>query len=75
MPTCRETANMSSVQKLRDFVDQRLTAAAEEILGLFVRTIAEYEEELCRSKTENERQRKLLDAVLKPVIRLQRAGM
>ncbi|XP_034748714.1 zinc finger protein 271-like [Etheostoma cragini] len=53
---------MCKVQMLRALVEQRLTAAAEEIFGLFERTIAEYEEELCRSKEENERQRELLDA-------------
>ena len=46
---------------------QRLTAAAEEIFELFERTIAEYEEELCR-------QRKLLDAVLQPQVQLHRTG-
>ncbi|XP_049424604.1 zinc finger protein 629-like [Epinephelus fuscoguttatus] len=61
---------MSKVQMLRSLVKQRLTAAAEEIFGLFERTIAEYEEELCRSKEENERQRKLLDAVFNPQLQL-----
>lgn len=65
---------MSKVEMLRVVVNQRLTAAAEEIFGLFERTIAEYEEELSRSKWENERLRKLLDAVLKPEVRLHRAG-
>ncbi|XP_078020005.1 uncharacterized protein LOC144459620 [Epinephelus lanceolatus] len=66
---------MSKVQMLRALVKQRLTAAAEEIFGLFERTIAEYEEELCRSKEENERQRKLLDAVFNPQLRLHRADI
>nr|XP_033465327.1 uncharacterized protein LOC117245858 isoform X4 [Epinephelus lanceolatus] len=66
---------MSKVQMLGALVKQRLTAAAEEIFGLFERTIAEYEEELCRSKEENERQRKLLDAVLNPQLRLHRADI
>ncbi|XP_034027289.1 zinc finger protein 501-like [Thalassophryne amazonica] len=57
---------MSKVQMLRALVKQRLTAAAEEIFGLFERTIAEYEEELCRSKEENHRQRHLLDSVFNP---------
>ncbi|XP_038583194.1 zinc finger protein 333-like [Micropterus salmoides] len=57
---------MSKVQTLRAFVQQRLSAAAEEIFELFERTIAEYEEELCG-------QRKLLDAVFKPEVRLHRA--
>ncbi|XP_029289014.1 zinc finger protein 135-like isoform X1 [Cottoperca gobio] len=64
---------MSKVEMLRLLVNERLTAAAEEIFGLFERTIAEYEEELSRSKEETERHRKLLDAVLKPEVRLHRA--
>ncbi|XP_078123373.1 uncharacterized protein LOC144528572 isoform X2 [Sander vitreus] len=66
---------MCKVQMLRALVEQRLTAAAEEIFGLFERTIAEYEEELCRSKEENERQRELLDAVFSPQLRLHRADV
>ncbi|KAF3698555.1 hypothetical protein EXN66_Car014242 [Channa argus] len=38
---------MSSVQYLREFVTERLTAAApEEILGVFGKTLVEYEEEI-----------------------------
>ncbi|XP_044043437.1 zinc finger protein 594-like isoform X5 [Siniperca chuatsi] len=59
---------MSKVQTLRAFVSQRLSAAAEEIFELFERTIAEYEEELCG-------QRKLLDAVFQPEVRLHRADL
>ncbi|XP_028456204.1 zinc finger protein 84-like [Perca flavescens] len=66
---------MSKAQMLRESVKQRLTAAAEEIFGLFERTIAEYEEERCRSKEENERQRKLLDSVFTPQLRLQRTDV
>ncbi|XP_037622286.1 zinc finger protein 184-like isoform X1 [Sebastes umbrosus] len=65
---------MSKVEMLRAFVNQRLTAAADEIFELFERTIAEYEEELEFSSRENHRQRKLLDAVLHPEVRLHRAG-
>uniref|UniRef100_A0A671WWR7 C2H2-type domain-containing protein n=1 Tax=Sparus aurata TaxID=8175 RepID=A0A671WWR7_SPAAU len=65
---------MSKVQTLRVFMKQRLTAAAEEIFELFERTIAEYEEELCRSQEENERQRKLLDAVTEPPVQLHKTG-
>ncbi|XP_075963318.1 uncharacterized protein LOC142967709 [Anarhichas minor] len=64
---------MSKVQMLRCLVNQRLTAAAEEIFGLFERTIVEYEEELSRSKEQNERQQTLLDAVFNPEVRIQRA--
>ncbi|XP_067468984.1 gastrula zinc finger protein xFG20-1-like [Thunnus thynnus] len=66
---------MSKVQMLRASVTQRLTAAAEEIFVLFERSIAEYEEELSRSKEKNERQRKLLDAVFNPQLQLHRADI
>ncbi|XP_036949839.1 zinc finger protein 501-like isoform X1 [Acanthopagrus latus] len=59
---------MSKVQTLRVVVKQRLTAAAEEIFELFERTIAEYEEELCRH-------RKLLDAVTEPQVQLHRTDV
>nr|XP_049579524.1 zinc finger protein ZFP2 [Syngnathus scovelli] len=59
---------MCKVQMLRALVARRLTEAADEIFGLFERTITEYEEELCRSKEENERQRQLLDAFLRPSV-------
>ncbi|XP_063754091.1 zinc finger protein Gfi-1b-like isoform X2 [Eleginops maclovinus] len=58
-------ATMSSVEYLRVFVSERLTAAAEEIFGVFKKTIVEYEEEIAR-------QRKLLDVVLRPEIHLRR---
>ncbi|XP_030267029.1 zinc finger protein OZF-like [Sparus aurata] len=63
-----ESVKMSKVQTLRVFMKQRLTAAAEEIFELFERTIAEYEEELCR-------QRKLLDAVTEPQVQLHRTDV
>ncbi|TNN34449.1 hypothetical protein EYF80_055386 [Liparis tanakae] len=66
---------MSKVQMLRRLVNQRLAAAAEEICGLFERTIAEYEEELSSSKEENERLPKLEEAVFNPEVRLQRADV
>ncbi|XP_036943877.1 zinc finger protein 585B-like [Acanthopagrus latus] len=56
---------MSSVECLREFVNERLTAAAEEIFRVFKQTIVEYEEEI-------DRQRKLLDIVWKPEIKLHR---
>ncbi|XP_034070932.1 zinc finger protein 436-like [Gymnodraco acuticeps] len=60
---------------LLSLVKQRLTAAAEDIFVLFERTISEYEEELSRSKQENERHRKLLDAVLQPQLQIHRADV
>ena len=59
---------MSSVDYLREFVIERLTAAAEEIFGVFEKTIVEYEEEI-------DRQRRLLNVVWKPEIKLLRIGV
>ncbi|XP_049572771.1 zinc finger protein 25 [Syngnathus scovelli] len=64
---------MCKVRILRTLVKQRLNVAVEEIFELFERTIAQYEEELCRTKEEKEQQRRLLDAILKPQIRLHKA--
>ncbi|KAI4832824.1 hypothetical protein KUCAC02_015768 [Chaenocephalus aceratus] len=58
-------ATMSSVDFLREFVNERLSAAAEEIFGVFQKTIVNYEEEI-------RRQRRLLDVVLKPEINIHR---
>ncbi|KAK7938802.1 hypothetical protein WMY93_002128 [Mugilogobius chulae] len=55
---------MSKGEALRGFVNERLTAAAEEIFAQFERTIAEYEEELRRYKDENQRKQALLESVL-----------
>lgn len=63
-----ELNKMSSVEHLRGFVTERLTAAAEEIFGVFHRTIAAYEAEV-------ERQRGLLKAFSRPEIKLHRLGL
>ncbi|XP_058505087.1 uncharacterized protein LOC131472195 [Solea solea] len=55
----------SSRQYLRHLITERLTAAAEEIFSAFERTIVDYEEEV-------NRQRKLLEIVCKPRVKLQR---
>ncbi|XP_063731379.1 zinc finger protein 33B-like [Eleginops maclovinus] len=51
---------MSSPLLLRAFVNERLTAAADEIFHCFERTILKYEEEASSSKEEIERLRGLL---------------
>ncbi|XP_047238054.1 oocyte zinc finger protein XlCOF22-like isoform X3 [Girardinichthys multiradiatus] len=56
---------MSSAQSLREFIRERLTAAAEEIFTEVDKTIVHYEEEL-------DRQRRLLEICWKPQIKLQR---
>nr|XP_057931575.1 zinc finger protein 568-like [Doryrhamphus excisus] len=66
---------MFKVQMLKSLVNQRLTAAVEEIFVVFEKTIAEYEEELSRTKVENERQRQLLDAFYKTQVVVHRADV
>ncbi|XP_077395953.1 uncharacterized protein LOC144032136 isoform X2 [Festucalex cinctus] len=66
---------MCKIEILRALLNQRLSAAVEEIFVVFERTIAEYEEELCRTKEENERQRQLLDAVFKPQVEFHNTGI
>nr|XP_020466576.1 zinc finger protein 26-like [Monopterus albus] len=41
---------MFKMQSLKAFLNDRLTAAAEEIFGAVEKTIAEYKEEICRCK-------------------------
>nr|XP_054594766.1 zinc finger protein 263 [Nothobranchius furzeri] len=56
---------MSSAQSLREFIRERLTAAAAEIFSEFEQTIVRYEEEI-------DRQRRLLEISWKPQINLRR---
>ncbi|XP_024862832.1 oocyte zinc finger protein XlCOF6-like isoform X2 [Kryptolebias marmoratus] len=56
---------MSSVQSLREFISERLTAAAGEIFTEFEKNIVQYEEEI-------DCQRRLLDISWKPQINLHR---
>ncbi|TKS74015.1 hypothetical protein D9C73_008096 [Collichthys lucidus] len=66
---------MSKAAVLRVEVTECLSAAAEHICTLLERTVAEYERQLCGLKRENERQRRLLDAVLKPEVHLHRTEL
>ncbi|CAG5862839.1 unnamed protein product, partial [Menidia menidia] len=59
---------MSSVQHLREFISQRLTAAAEEIFSELEKTIVQYEDEI-------NRQRRLLEVRRKPRIALKTADL
>ncbi|XP_061528593.1 gastrula zinc finger protein XlCGF57.1-like [Phycodurus eques] len=58
---------------LKELVRERLIAAADEIFGLFEKTIASYEEQLRRGREETERHRRQLEAVCKTqvVIRIE----
>lgn len=60
---------MSRVELLRVLVNERLSAAAEEIFEAVKKTIAGYEEEILLSKREIHRQRRVLQTVLKPDIK------
>ncbi|XP_061752721.1 zinc finger and SCAN domain-containing protein 21-like isoform X1 [Nerophis ophidion] len=51
---------MSKVDMLRLLINQRMAEVAEEILAVFGSTIAGLERELCRSRREIQRQRRLL---------------
>ncbi|XP_077390264.1 uncharacterized protein LOC144026951 isoform X2 [Festucalex cinctus] len=67
---------MYKVKNRRLLLKQLLSTTVRQIIELFDRTIVEYEEELCRTKEENERrQRELLHAVLMPRVRLPRADV
>ncbi|XP_037537349.1 zinc finger protein 430-like [Nematolebias whitei] len=59
---------MSSVHLLREFIGERLSAAASEIFSEFEKTILRYEEEL-------DRQRRLLDVSWKPELKLLRVDL
>ena len=59
---------MSSLECLRELINERLTAAAEEIFRVVQKTIVEYEEKISR-------QRRLLDVLLKPEVKLHRTGL
>ncbi|KAM4635232.1 uncharacterized protein ACJ7VT_007115 [Polymixia lowei] len=65
---------MSRVQMLRALVNERLTAAVEDICGVFERTIEEYEVDVSRLKEQNSRHQKLLDAILNPKILFSHSG-
>ncbi|XP_072297838.1 uncharacterized protein [Eucyclogobius newberryi] len=65
---------MSTGQALRALVNERLSAAADEIFALFERTITKYEQELCLYKEENQRKQERLDSVLSPRIKLLKAA-
>lgn len=63
---------MSSIQLLRVLVNERLSAAAEEIFEAVKKTIAGYEEEILLSKREIRRQRRMLQTVIKPEIKINK---
>ncbi|XP_046903466.1 uncharacterized protein LOC124485739 isoform X1 [Hypomesus transpacificus] len=63
---------MSKTQLLKALVNERLEIAVMEIFEAVEKTITEFQEEVERTKEDNARLQRLLDAVLKPEIKLQR---
>ncbi|XP_029006707.1 zinc finger protein 250-like [Betta splendens] len=59
---------MTKLELLNAFLNDRLTAAAEEIFRAVKETVAEYQSEVVRSKEENERLRRLLDVALQRLL-------
>ncbi|XP_030011686.1 zinc finger protein 75A-like isoform X1 [Sphaeramia orbicularis] len=63
---------MSDTQLLRQMVNERLAAAAEEIFGLVEKTIAEYQDEVFRCRSEVVTLKRQMEqlSVLKPEVQL-----
>ncbi|XP_052350801.1 zinc finger protein 227-like isoform X3 [Oncorhynchus keta] len=66
---------MSKIELLRVFLNQKLIAAADEIFGVVEETIAEYQEEVSRTKEENRRLLITLDILTKPDNKLHRQDL
>ncbi|KAM9364423.1 uncharacterized protein KZ484_010678 [Pholidichthys leucotaenia] len=63
----------AALQSFNVFLTERLTAAAVDIYGFVEKTLVEYQDEVNRTRLENQRLQRLLDLVYKPEIRLHRA--
>ncbi|XP_058487256.1 zinc finger protein 287-like [Solea solea] len=63
----------ATLQTFNVFLTEKLTAAALDIYGFVEKTITDYQDEVYRTKLENQRLQRLLDLVYKPEIRLRRA--
>ncbi|KAM4740249.1 uncharacterized protein FYW61_002056 [Anableps anableps] len=60
--------NMSKLDLLSVFLNDRLTAAAAEIFGAVKDAVAEYQSELLRSREENDRLQRLLNAAVQRLL-------
>ncbi|KAF7644484.1 hypothetical protein LDENG_00221420, partial [Lucifuga dentata] len=70
--TSSEPGRLNAQRAQKRSAKQQLSAAAQQILVLFERTITEYEGHVSCLREENERQAKLLDAILNPQVHLHR---
>lgn len=59
---------MTKLELLNVFLNDRLTAAAEEIFGAIKDTVVEYQSEILRSKEENERLKRLLNVAVQRLL-------
>ncbi|KAM7376840.1 hypothetical protein PAMA_013552 [Pampus argenteus] len=70
--TADSLGNMSKAEILRGVISEKLTAAAQEILAVVERTVAGYEEEASGFRQEIDRQRRQLEVLLQPEVKLER---
>uniref|UniRef100_A0A667WQS0 C2H2-type domain-containing protein n=1 Tax=Myripristis murdjan TaxID=586833 RepID=A0A667WQS0_9TELE len=62
----------ATLQSFNLFLTERLTAAAVDIFGFVEKTVLEYQEEVQRTRQENQRLQRLLDLLYQPEVRLHR---
>lgn len=67
-------SNISKAEILRGIVAEKLTTAAQEILAVVERTVAGYEEEASGMWQEIDRQRRQLEVLLQPRVKLETIG-
>ncbi|XP_038587327.1 zinc finger protein 37-like isoform X2 [Micropterus salmoides] len=67
--------NMSKTEILRGIVTEKLTTAAQEILAVVERTVAGYEEEASGFRREIDRQRRQLEVLLQPRVKLEKRAL
>ncbi|XP_042257557.1 uncharacterized protein LOC121889575 isoform X4 [Thunnus maccoyii] len=63
--------NMSTAEMLRGIISEKLTTAAQEILAVVERTVAGYEEEASGFRQEIDRQRRQLEVLMQPQVKLE----
>ncbi|XP_069375089.1 uncharacterized protein [Paralichthys olivaceus] len=66
------TGDMSKSDVLRGIITEKLSTAAREILAAVERTVSGYEEEAAGFRLQVERQRRQLEALLQPRVKLER---
>ncbi|XP_074480698.1 uncharacterized protein LOC141761266 [Sebastes fasciatus] len=67
--------NMSKAEILRGIVTEKMSTAAQEILAVVERTVTGYEEEAAGLRREVELQRRQLELLLQPRVKLERKAL